>query len=1140
MDERLQESASSPAAQSISTNASVAPRGAAVQGGNSTSQIALTNEQLLEYIRKQKLKIRKLEKEVEHLAASTTSSSSSNQLVSFSATTLPSETFDSSIFWDLLNRSPPFLKNLARSALASLVKTLSNSTLGRRKIPTKSNAFKKWKVFMYNHRFHSLQSAKEESSKTISLLEQRNTKLKLLLAKTHQANQRNMENSQTMKKAQRDALLELKHIKQRDESERTRLMETLRLQSMESAFHSDLEISIQKAADELLMQHQKLLQQKQIVGSDIDISQNGDPVSMSDNYNKKLSTSSPLSAPSSSGIAQGMIKISEMEVEIEALRKQVDALETERSSQHHYIQDLIGKCRAFEHEAQVNRNKADEEENQRKDLEVEIQILLANRDIIMKELNAAAEENAQKRNLELLKEVVQLTNKIASEEAEKNAIQERMYKAESDLEALRAINKRMLDQSEEVNRLQNIISDLKGLKFKANSGSGGDSVAAALTALTGSSNTASQFDTRSSKSKKNGCISEELISRIDELIDVSLGAARTCSFYAEIITDMEKQIKQKQLQTQEYLFHLSSLCRGFVSLIEESFFAGMFIKECSSIPQNVIQQRLKYKKSVEQSILDIDAKVLSLKVDSNMTTPLRNMDQPMIWEANSLTISPGRSVSILLPVSTFAIDAPRIKNGAKKTFLSLDWLYSGELAGNISITLCAAASSSQGGNDGFTLVSVPTPAANNKSNSLNEFSGRHQIPIPEATACDASHQSVDKVLTFHNNTMWTVKIAYKVTLSHENLVSESSCNKNLKNSAQEVDALLSRRKRLRNLFDRGSKLFELFVRTAEEACMTDKSEYTCNHIVDEALEKMTSASTNFLKAINKTNKDVNQQQLCRDLFHHVEQLGEKVKLILRASSDKTSLKPNSTSTDIKTNVTVPMGNGIATTGEGMQNKSLTGTHVGSESLIIRAADEIQFRLPLDATLNNEPVSQYLLIYEFNLPHPKQKGLDIGFAILEEMPDKSLPQIVPYRRVGASGLSSEVKITCRRTDHGIKTSNIVLLFDNSYSYFQSKEIRYRATLQPIHTKFEIEGECPTFITPSLPGTDNANTTDPLPHNDVIVSGARELIPEIPLAPSTMIDESIFSRKRSEILNLAREISMLLDEGVLLTAKRRGEL
>ncbi len=56
------------------------------------------------------------------------------------------------------------------------------------------------------------------------------------------------------------ALDELKNIKQKDESERLLLVESLRVKSIETAFHSDLELVIQKAADDLFNQNKKLLE----------------------------------------------------------------------------------------------------------------------------------------------------------------------------------------------------------------------------------------------------------------------------------------------------------------------------------------------------------------------------------------------------------------------------------------------------------------------------------------------------------------------------------------------------------------------------------------------------------------------------------------------------------------------------------------------------------------------------------------------------------------------------------------------------------------------------------------------------------------------------------------------------------------
>jgi hypothetical protein len=72
------------------------------------------------------------------------------------------------------------------------------------------------------------------------------------LARTHQSNQRFQEDTTSFKKIQRDAALQMKSIKERDESERLALLETVRARTIEHAFQYDMELAIQRAADGMI------------------------------------------------------------------------------------------------------------------------------------------------------------------------------------------------------------------------------------------------------------------------------------------------------------------------------------------------------------------------------------------------------------------------------------------------------------------------------------------------------------------------------------------------------------------------------------------------------------------------------------------------------------------------------------------------------------------------------------------------------------------------------------------------------------------------------------------------------------------------------------------------------------------------
>ena len=88
-------------------------------------------------------------------------------------------------------------------------------------------------------------------------------KLKGLLSRTYQANQKSLEDSNTMKRAQMETAQELRNHKVREENERKSLEEDLRRQAIESAFQYDMEMIIQRAAEDVISQQGLWIQTQQ-------------------------------------------------------------------------------------------------------------------------------------------------------------------------------------------------------------------------------------------------------------------------------------------------------------------------------------------------------------------------------------------------------------------------------------------------------------------------------------------------------------------------------------------------------------------------------------------------------------------------------------------------------------------------------------------------------------------------------------------------------------------------------------------------------------------------------------------------------------------------------------------------------------
>lgn len=67
------------------------------------------------------------------------------------------------------------------------------------------------------------------------------------------------------------------------------------------------------------------------------------------------------------------------------------------------------------------------------------------------------------------------------------------------------------------------------------------------------------------------------------------------------------------------------------------------------------------------------------------------------------------------------------------------------------------------------------------------------------------------------------------------------------------------------------------------------------------------------------------------------------------------------------------------------------------------------------------------------------ALDIGFAVLLQRPDGTLPLAVPYRRCGSSSGARAEKGSSAFTVTD-EDATVVVLFDNTYSWLTPKTIR----------------------------------------------------------------------------------------------------
>lgn len=194
----------------------------------------LTVDQLLEYVKKQNAKVKKLKLENDEFRSqleNRTSESQSNQG-----------------FWRDIRCRPVWQQQLARGVLHYLFQSIlrpKNFLIQLRR------AFLQWHRACFEIKISQLEMKISDASETKSQLEQRVAKLKTLLAKMHQSNQKNVEDTVIARKNQLEIALEYQQRMTQEEAEKQALEEQLRCLAFESALHSDMEFAIEKAAQQI-------------------------------------------------------------------------------------------------------------------------------------------------------------------------------------------------------------------------------------------------------------------------------------------------------------------------------------------------------------------------------------------------------------------------------------------------------------------------------------------------------------------------------------------------------------------------------------------------------------------------------------------------------------------------------------------------------------------------------------------------------------------------------------------------------------------------------------------------------------------------------------------------------------------------
>ena len=607
-----------------------------------SKETQLTKPQLLDFIKRQKLKIKKLETEnselLEKLAAA------SNSEVVF-PTNSPSSGNSPNSTSELLRSKSPFHKLLIKSSLRSLFRYSQNSK------SSPVQYFNRWKVNAQAVRLADLEHKLEETTKNSLELEKRCLKLKGLLSRTHQANKQQSEDTNAFKRAQREATQELRNHAQ----EKLALLEEVRARDIESAFHQDLEIYIQKAAEGLVSQHQLMKQQ--------------------------------LQSQSQGTVSKTVLK--ELEEEIGRIKKTADEFRTkeiEASSRLKETKLLLlkaeksllvaeDKIKELEAHNRVIERQLQDEICGRRELEVELELISKSRVTMLSELESACESKIEKITTETAFTIDELQKQ--SEELRKNLnlTMDNVSKISNENAKLRreSISR---DNANEIARLRNRVLEYKKLMKSGTivSLAGGEPM------LLDIIETSSFFETQAKRAQA------ELIQCRKEVNELS-------NYITKILDDVLRVVGERLVPFDP----------------SENSLAASSIDPC---PRTQASR-------MKEAIQSLEKEITGLKKD---------MLDPMVWEASSVTIQAGKDISFAIPTS---LPASGHKIGA-----TLDWTYSGSQAGLVSLSLI-----NPNGSAGQSLL---LQSIHDQRHDVVQYKGSHRI----------SSFDGDRILKLGTSSIW--------------------------------------------------------------------------------------------------------------------------------------------------------------------------------------------------------------------------------------------------------------------------------------------------------------------------------------------------------------------------------------------------
>lgn len=1081
------------------------------------SLTSLSSEQLIDYIKHQKVKISKLTTEKDSLKAQLDIKQrelqEGNILVpNDSAVSLPvtitSNERPDLVFWGLIDRQPEWQKKIARSAISSMIIALRDYFYRLHPAITLHGAYDKWKSYATQKRLHQSTVSLEEAHKVNMGLEQRVVKLKSLLSRTYQANQRTIEDTDSMKRAQQEVVEELRNLKLREEDEKRTLEESLRQQSVESAFHYDMELIIQRAADGVIS-NQGTWAQSQFFTL------------------KKLRELESENEDLKATINQQTKEADKARISIEDLSLELSRLRVEK-------QEIgISHASLVEDSTRLRRQLLDEQTAKR-DLEVEVEILVSARSAILTSVESELTQKADHRVSDLNDQITLLKAQVETAEKKARISEITAAKMSAECSVVRETSKALVQSQTEVSQLQELVAELKrslamayplppstpGTFYSSqhpsilapiqspsdinasNTHYGHDGIFSlftptkanpirSLTAIptdlgrlvtsSGSSTSNTTSVTTSGVGGGEGIQLNDMIHltggqlALDELVNTALSTAE--ENYTLIrsleregrnhIGDVETRLLEFKyraiLDWGETLLFMVSRCMGpFFDISTQTTIptTNLVLIPPSNTSIDVNIQQLLVSLGIPSilrnkvGISDLGHRLSDRReVLKKEVTHLRATDpsaMSMTWEAASVAVQAGKDLVLTI----------HIPNTERLAFL--EWQYSADVSDFINLKLVrprwptgATVGNDQSGmGEGLLLQS--------------EVSIVEEPNLPVYSGAVALRGGGDQLLHICNSAMWgTVNIAYVIRLRFDGAEIHET---RLRVAEEELAVAEQDLLKLRIAVSRGKALSRraVAISTAWRLALTGQLSLSSNDVqgmqsevlfVDERRVQRSERQKRLLQEAKQQLRKL--KGLARNAIKVIEPLSlgkvtglGKQQSIENGAEDATSTAPPA--------VFLP---GIASpapkpasqesNSEAQNETCSAGDKSGSaEPTVIHSAASITIRAASDLRMiilgppSGIGRKKYLIRWDWAVLSPA--GTDLGFSLLEKLPSGFLKQLVPYRRSkwGGGPVGADVggHVEVWRSPDLAECNPILLLLDNSYSWLTPKIVRYCVTVQ----------------------------------------------------------------------------------------------